>query len=84
MRSACPTSSARSRRPRPSSRVGVGQINTAINHLDQMTQQNAALVEQSSAAADSLREQARQLAQAVRTFKPCRSALSRAGPARRW
>ena len=48
---------------------GVGQINTAINHLDQMTQQNAALVEQSSAAADSLREQARQLAQAVRTFK---------------
>jgi methyl-accepting chemotaxis protein len=48
---------------------GVGQINTAINHLDQMTQQNAALVEQSSAAADSLREQARHLAQAVRTFK---------------
>ncbi|HMN93023.1 MAG TPA: methyl-accepting chemotaxis protein [Hydrogenophaga sp.] len=48
---------------------GVGQINTAINHLDQMTQQNAALVEQSSAAAESLRSQARQLAQAIQVFK---------------
>jgi methyl-accepting chemotaxis protein len=49
--------------------TGVGQINTAINHLDQMTQQNAALVEQSSAAAESLRVQAQQLAQAIQVFK---------------
>jgi methyl-accepting chemotaxis protein len=49
---------------------GVGQINTAVTHLDQMTQQNAALVEESSAAAVSLKEQAQQLALAIRVFKP--------------
>ena len=43
-------------------RRGIGEINAAINQLDQMTQQNAALVEQSSAAADSMREQAQSLA----------------------
>jgi methyl-accepting chemotaxis protein len=48
---------------------GVGQVNTAINHLDQMTQQNAALVEQSSAAALSLQEQAQRLTQAVQVFR---------------
>jgi methyl-accepting chemotaxis protein len=48
---------------------GIGQVNNAVNHLDQMTQQNAALVEQSAAAATSLREQAGQLAQAVAIFK---------------
>jgi methyl-accepting chemotaxis protein len=37
--------------------------------LDQMTQQNAALVEQSAAAAESLREQALRLSQLVETFK---------------
>jgi len=40
-----------------------------VTQLDQMTQQNAALVEQSSAAAESLREQANHLAQAVGVFK---------------
>jgi len=44
-------------------------INQAIGNLDQMTQQNAALVEQSAAAAESLRDQADQLAQAVAVFK---------------
>ena len=48
---------------------GVGQINVAVTQLDQMTQQNAALVEQTSAAADSLRDQARQLAAAVAVFR---------------
>jgi methyl-accepting chemotaxis protein len=48
---------------------GIGQVNQAVTHLDQMTQQNAALVEQSAAAAASLREQAHQLAQAVAIFK---------------
>jgi len=48
---------------------GIGQINTAVNQLDQMTQQNAALVEESTAAAESLKEQARLLAEAVDTFK---------------
>jgi len=48
---------------------GIGLVNTSVNQLDQMTQQNAALVEQSAAAAASLREQAQQLAQAVAIFK---------------
>ncbi len=48
---------------------GIAQVNTSIAKLDQMTQQNAALVEQSAAAAQSLREQADQLAQAVAVFK---------------
>jgi methyl-accepting chemotaxis protein len=40
-----------------------------VLELDQMTQQNAALVEQSAAAADSLREQAQRLAQVVSAFE---------------
>lgn len=48
---------------------GIGQINTAINQLDQMTQQNAALVEESAAAAESLRTQASRLEQRVSIFK---------------
>ncbi|WP_281728078.1 methyl-accepting chemotaxis protein [Hydrogenophaga sp. PAMC20947] len=50
--------------------AGMGQVNTAVNQLDQMTQQNAALVEESSAAADSLRDQAVLLTQAIQIFKP--------------
>ena len=48
---------------------GIGQVNVAVSELDQMTQQNAALVEQSAAAAESLREQAQRLAQVVSDFK---------------
>ena len=48
---------------------GISQVNTAVTDLDQMTQQNAALVEQSAAAAESLGEQANRLAQLVSTFK---------------
>jgi methyl-accepting chemotaxis protein len=48
---------------------GIGQVNTAVSHLDQMTQQNAALVEQSTAAAQSLREQATRLAEVVQVFR---------------
>ena len=48
---------------------GIGQVNTAVNQLDQMTQQNAALVEESSAAAGSLKDQAQRLTQAVQIFK---------------
>ncbi|WP_197904984.1 methyl-accepting chemotaxis protein [Acidovorax sp. 210-6] len=49
--------------------TGIGQVNQAVVNLDQMTQQNAALVEESTAAAQSLREQAQQLAQTVSVFK---------------
>jgi methyl-accepting chemotaxis protein len=48
---------------------GIGEVNTSVVDLDQMTQQNAALVEQSAAAAQSLRDQAEQLATLVSTFK---------------
>ncbi len=48
---------------------GIGEVNQAVSNLDQMTQQNSALVEESAAAAQSLREQAEQLAQAVAVFK---------------
>ena len=49
--------------------AGIAQVNQAVGNLDQMTQQNAALVEESAAAAQSLREQAEQLAQMVSVFK---------------
>ncbi len=48
---------------------GIGQVNTAVSHLDQMTQQNAALVEQSAAAAHSMKEQAAALAGVVSVFR---------------
>ena len=49
--------------------TGIGQVNDAISRMDQSTQQNAALVEQSAAAAESLKKQANQLAHAVAVFK---------------
>jgi methyl-accepting chemotaxis protein len=47
---------------------GIGQINGAVGALEQMTQQNAALVEQSAAAADMLKDQASRLDAVVRHF----------------
>jgi methyl-accepting chemotaxis protein len=48
---------------------GITGVNQTVHEIDQMTQQNAALVEQSAAAAESLQEQADRLAQVVRQFK---------------
>jgi len=48
---------------------GIGQVNESVGEIDRMTQQNAALVEQSAAAAESLREQAARLTQVVRQFR---------------
>jgi methyl-accepting chemotaxis protein len=48
---------------------GIGQINQAVVNLDQMTQQNAALVEQSAAASSSLQDQAQRLKQTVAAFQ---------------
>ena len=70
---------------------GIAQVNVAINQLDQMTQQNAALVEESAAAAQSMREQTERLAQAVAVFRtgdqavmavsaPSRRAVPKAAP----
>ncbi|MDC8786653.1 methyl-accepting chemotaxis protein [Roseateles koreensis] len=49
--------------------TGINQIGDAISRLDEMTQQNAALVEESAAAARSLQDQADALAQSVAIFK---------------
>ena len=49
-------------------RDGIAQVNQAVTHLDQMTQQNAALVEESTAAAASMRDQAQHLAEVVSVF----------------
>jgi methyl-accepting chemotaxis protein len=48
---------------------GIEEVNRAIGQMDEMTQQNAALVEQAAAAAESLQNQALQLAQAVSVFQ---------------
>jgi len=49
--------------------VGIEQINQAVTHLDSVTQQNAALVEEFAASAATLHEQADDLARAVSVFK---------------
>ena len=49
--------------------AGFAQVNQAVANLDQMTQQNAALVEESSAAAKAMSEQAQRLMSAVSIFK---------------
>jgi len=51
---------------------GPGVVNASVAQPDQMTQQNAALVKQSAAFAESLREQAQRLAQVVQAFKLAR------------
>jgi methyl-accepting chemotaxis protein len=48
---------------------GIVRINGSVGELDQMTQQNAALVEQSAASAESLQEQAARLAEVMAVFK---------------
>jgi methyl-accepting chemotaxis protein len=48
---------------------GLRTVNGAVSEIDGMTQQNAALVEQSAAAASSLREQASRMSEAVSGFK---------------
>jgi methyl-accepting chemotaxis protein-1 (serine sensor receptor) len=49
--------------------AGIDQINQAITTMDATTQQNAALVEEAAAAAESMREQAGQLEELVSTFR---------------
>ena len=48
---------------------GITQVGQAVNHLDQVTQQNAALVEQSAAATESLHAQAKRLVEVVSLFR---------------
>ena len=48
---------------------GISQVNVAVTQLDQMTQQNGALVGESTTAAENLREQAQRLAELVAVFQ---------------
>ncbi|WP_445658816.1 methyl-accepting chemotaxis protein [Achromobacter sp. NCFB-sbj8-Ac1-l] len=48
---------------------GIDQVNRAVSQMDEVTQQNAALVEEAAAAAGSLQEQAERLVEAVAVFK---------------
>jgi methyl-accepting chemotaxis protein-1 (serine sensor receptor) len=49
--------------------TGIGQVSEAVTQLDRVTQQNAALVEESAAAAESLKQQAARMTQVVGVFK---------------
>ncbi len=49
--------------------AGIEQVNLAVGQMDDMTQQNAALVEEAAAAAESLQDQASKLAEVVSVFK---------------
>ena len=63
---------------------GIEQVNLAIAEMDHVTQQNAALVEQASAASGAMQEQARRLAGAVGTFRtaaaPAQAERPESGP----
>jgi methyl-accepting chemotaxis protein len=61
--------------------TGIEQINEAIVQMDQVTQQNAALVEQSAAASESMQDQARRLSEIVSVFRLERQHAALAAPA---
>ena len=63
--------------------VGLAQVNTAVNQMDQVTQQNAAMVEQSTAASHSLAQEAQSLQASMAQFRvgataPQRSSIAAA------
>ncbi len=62
-------------------RDGIAQVNQAMANLDQMTQQNAALVEQASAAASAMHEQSRSLALLVSAFNVGQAGAAAPAPA---
>jgi methyl-accepting chemotaxis protein len=59
---------------------GIQQVNEAVTLMDEVTQQNAALVEEAAAAAASLEEQAVKLSQAVSIFKLANQSPARSVP----
>ncbi|MBB3826972.1 methyl-accepting chemotaxis protein [Xanthomonas arboricola] len=60
--------------------AGIEQVNQTITHMDETTQQNAALVEEATAAARAMEEQAVQLTDAVAIFRIETAAIRQAGP----
>ena len=63
--------------------TGLDEVNAAINQMDQVTQQNAAMAEQSSAASRSLSQETAQLASLIGQFKVGRAANDAGAPGRR-
>ncbi len=61
---------------------GIEEVNISIAQMDDMTQQNAALVEQAAAAAESMQDQAQRLAEAVAIFKLGGEQVALAAPVR--
>ncbi|MFD4841165.1 methyl-accepting chemotaxis protein [Achromobacter sp. NPDC058515] len=61
---------------------GIDQVSLAISQMDEVTQQNAALVEEASAAASAMEEQARRLAEATAVFKTQSGQVIEASPER--
>ncbi len=61
--------------------AGIEQVNQTVMQMDETTQQNAALVEEATAAARAMEEQAALLDQAVAVFQLCRQAAAPATPA---
>jgi methyl-accepting chemotaxis protein len=62
---------------------GIEQVNTAITQMDEVTQQNAALVEEAAAAAESLEEEAQNLTRSISVFKLNESSQIKAAAAPR-
>ena len=63
--------------------TALGEVNVAVNQMDQVTQQNAAMVEQSTAASHSLAREAEQLAVLIARFKLNAAADQHSAPARK-
>ncbi|HCL65123.1 MAG TPA: methyl-accepting chemotaxis protein [Rhizobium sp.] len=61
--------------------VGLGEVNTAVNHMDQATQQNAAMVEEMNAAGASLAQESGRLAELVARFRTGESVMVQQKPA---
>ena len=60
-------------------RTGIEHVNQAIGQMDEMTQQNAALVEEAAAAAESMRDQTVRLTDAMHVFKLAHDAVAVSG-----
>jgi aerotaxis receptor len=63
--------------------AGIEQVNQAVGQMDEITQQNAALVEEAAAAAESLQNQAAKLSELVGYFRLVRGSNASQNPARR-
>ncbi|WP_454718169.1 methyl-accepting chemotaxis protein [Caulobacter segnis] len=63
--------------------VGLSEVNTAVNRMDQVTQSNAAMVEEANAASASLRQESNELSALVNSFTTSATARAKPAPAPR-